>query len=1064
MDDRGENMSVTVVVSPPPPPPLPAALLQEIVQGRQRVLKETTVIESVAKHTKELSVNSDEHIDSGIDREEGSASPGHSASSASLSPRNDGKLTLTASDRYFGHSKPLFIRSPSPIEPPSIPAPPPPPMPTSHLMAHNHARLSETKTLPPTASIQPFKRDTREIGKFGESEVKKYNISEKNEPEQAFESVKNGLEQSALGVSESSQNGSGKNGSSQDGVQKREPVVEENLLSRNLHHNEYDHNGIGTIPSGAGIAKLLDTDSSIAAYQPKKETVNGASTTTTASGHSIKDDELPAGTMKIVIETLGNNERGFGFTVSGGKDRRASVTVDTVVVDTPADRSGLHVGDTVITINGEAVEDKYHASVNRMIHEAVRLGEIELVIKREGNVMGSSISSSANQVNRPLSPLSQASFDKKRTLFDRDQEEDTYYKFRQNRKHNHKWETKPMRNPAAGVGPIYSPSQSSSSCPSPSMEVARSVQSTEQSVQFFGREENQRDRFDNFTPDFQRERTSSCTSTSSDYRVTSIHDTKPPGKLSDFIPEVERAAAEAQGDTAACDVRRREIEKDCILKVTQTQEPKLLRNYDLSLLKSDGEVSSPPAANIKTSYDEPAVSEPASSDSQNTNGHATAHYMHEQERKQSIELSEEQSAQSLLDAKLYLLAKNRKVRERMEDARCNFLHIDIPLTERKKMGEVDDSVVDAEIYRRWDDQKQGVDRAEQLLSSPTVFDSPKQFAYDHSSLGVESNLSPRSANEHAYYHYSPNNTLTKRTVIVVPIRSDTDAKESQEWKNIIQQQRLPSPGIESSKNILQADQKFSVVSASKTPSGALHESKFSAGSAQKSINKSRLPAFGLTEVTRVSKLHSQPMEPELRYLHMAASTHASQPSKAPVASHDHWMVREAQHTQRLSDQLRSARLDNANPAKANGSFNYQPVGKSSRPSQHHHYANLPGPDSHGKRTEESIVAVSGKHLCSHCQMELGRGAAMIIESLDLFYHLSCFRCYVCNIALGNGVQGADVRVRDAKLHCQSCYSNDEAGLKYSELVEFSHPVCYKLAKTYAWAVDRSDDIVLIKNV
>ena len=47
------------------------------------------------------------------------------------------------------------------------------------------------------------------------------------------------------------------------------------------------------------------------------------------------------------------------------------------------------------------------------------------------------------------------------------------------------------------------------------------------------------------------------TSNSSDYRVSSIHDSKPPGKLSDFIPEVERAAAEAQGDDAACDIRRR---------------------------------------------------------------------------------------------------------------------------------------------------------------------------------------------------------------------------------------------------------------------------------------------------------------------------------------------------------------------------------------------------------------------------------------------------------------------------------------------------------------------------
>jgi hypothetical protein len=58
---------------------------------------------------------------------------------------------------------------------------------------------------------------------------------------------------------------------------------------------------------------------------------------------------------------------------------------------------------------------------------------------------------------------------------------------------------------------------------------------------------------------------------------------------------------------------------------------------------------------------------------------------------------------------------------------------------------------------------------------------------------------------------------------------------------------------------------------------------------------------------------------------------------------------------------------------------------------------------------------------------------MIIESLNLFYHLSCFRCYVCNTTLGNGNQGADVRVRDTKLHCQTCYSNDDDGMRYSQV-------------------------------
>ena len=50
---------------------------------------------------------------------------------------------------------------------------------------------------------------------------------------------------------------------------------------------------------------------------------------------------------------------------------------------------------------------------------------------------------------------------------------------------------------------------------------------------------------------------------------------------------------------------------------------------------------------------------------------------------------------------------------------------------------------------------------------------------------------------------------------------------------------------------------------------------------------------------------------------------------------------------------------------------------------------------------------------------------MIIESLRLFYHLRCFQCCVCHVQLGNGKAGTDVRVRNNKLHCQNCYSNDE---------------------------------------
>ncbi|XP_047988173.1 LIM domain only protein 7 isoform X3 [Leguminivora glycinivorella] len=80
--------------------------------------------------------------------------------------------------------------------------------------------------------------------------------------------------------------------------------------------------------------------------------------------------------------------------------------------------------------------------------------------------------------------------------------------------------------------------------------------------------------------------------------------------------------------------------------------------------------------------------------------------------------------------------------------------------------------------------------------------------------------------------------------------------------------------------------------------------------------------------------------------------------------------------------------------------------------------------------EDKLLSVSGRRKCSHCGEELGRGAAMIIESLSLCYHVWCFTCAVCGAALGDGRAGADVRVRARRLHCHHCYSGDD-GRKYS---------------------------------
>ncbi|XP_053712080.1 LIM and calponin homology domains-containing protein 1-like isoform X2 [Synchiropus splendidus] len=65
--------------------------------------------------------------------------------------------------------------------------------------------------------------------------------------------------------------------------------------------------------------------------------------------------------------------------------------------------------------------------------------------------------------------------------------------------------------------------------------------------------------------------------------------------------------------------------------------------------------------------------------------------------------------------------------------------------------------------------------------------------------------------------------------------------------------------------------------------------------------------------------------------------------------------------------------------------------------------------------------VSGKRLCSGCSQPLGKGAAMIIDTLGLFFHMQCFKCGVCQGQLGDTTAGTDVRIRNGLLSCNDCY-------------------------------------------
>ncbi|XP_057698980.1 LIM and calponin homology domains-containing protein 1-like isoform X5 [Corythoichthys intestinalis] len=71
----------------------------------------------------------------------------------------------------------------------------------------------------------------------------------------------------------------------------------------------------------------------------------------------------------------------------------------------------------------------------------------------------------------------------------------------------------------------------------------------------------------------------------------------------------------------------------------------------------------------------------------------------------------------------------------------------------------------------------------------------------------------------------------------------------------------------------------------------------------------------------------------------------------------------------------------------------------------------------GTQTKSSPSrCITGKRQCSGCSRPLGKGAAMIIETLGLFFHVPCFKCGVCE-----GELGSDVRIRNGLLSCHRCY-------------------------------------------
>ncbi|NXM29502.1 LIMC1 protein, partial [Oxyruncus cristatus] len=99
-----------------------------------------------------------------------------------------------------------------------------------------------------------------------------------------------------------------------------------------------------------------------------------------------------------------------------------------------------------------------------------------------------------------------------------------------------------------------------------------------------------------------------------------------------------------------------------------------------------------------------------------------------------------------------------------------------------------------------------------------------------------------------------------------------------------------------------------------------------------------------------------------------------------------------------------------------------PAGEARRAGYHENFRSGPSsPCSPAALSQSPNRSVSGKKLCSTCGLPLGKGAAMIIETLGLYFHIQCFRCGICKGQLGDAASGTDVRIRNGLLNCNDCY-------------------------------------------
>ncbi|XP_066477452.1 sciellin [Tiliqua scincoides] len=75
-------------------------------------------------------------------------------------------------------------------------------------------------------------------------------------------------------------------------------------------------------------------------------------------------------------------------------------------------------------------------------------------------------------------------------------------------------------------------------------------------------------------------------------------------------------------------------------------------------------------------------------------------------------------------------------------------------------------------------------------------------------------------------------------------------------------------------------------------------------------------------------------------------------------------------------------------------------------------------------------AVIDKEMCTYCRKPLGTDTKMILDTLQICCHATCFKCEVCKEPLENLKAGDSIWIYKNTVHCSPCYSDVKASWVY----------------------------------